>query len=84
MLGTHVHPRSAPSLLVLPLAAGAFVSSTLGTPAFMAPEMCGGVRQPFEPYAAEVWALGVTLYCLVYGTGTVAHSVVGGPGGEGQ
>jgi hypothetical protein len=40
----------------------------LGTPAFMAPEMCGAGGARFDPFRAEVWALGVTLYCLVYGT----------------
>jgi serine/threonine protein kinase len=45
------------------------ISSTLGTPAFMAPEMCCVPAQRFKPYPAELWALGVSLYMLIYGKG---------------
>ena len=38
---------------------------TLGTPAFMAPEACGG--RPFQGAAADCWALGVCWYLAVLG-----------------
>ena len=44
---------------------GGFVKRTAGTPAFMAPEMCGG--QPYQARLADVWALGVSLYMFVFG-----------------
>ncbi|XP_032901815.1 calcium/calmodulin-dependent protein kinase kinase 1 isoform X2 [Amblyraja radiata] len=45
----------------------ALLSSTAGTPAFMAPEMLSEARKSFHGKALDVWAIGVTLYCLVYG-----------------
>ncbi|XP_019850913.1 PREDICTED: calcium/calmodulin-dependent protein kinase kinase 1-like [Amphimedon queenslandica] len=41
--------------------------SSAGTPAFTAPETLDGVRSVFGGRALDVWAAGVTLYCLVYG-----------------
>lgn len=38
---------------------------TMGTPAFMAPEMCEG--QPYHGEVADIWALGICLYMFVYG-----------------
>ncbi|XP_023338266.1 LOW QUALITY PROTEIN: calcium/calmodulin-dependent protein kinase kinase 2-like, partial [Eurytemora carolleeae] len=47
----------------------AFLTSTVGTPAFTPPECLS--QQPGEPpysgKAADIWSLGVTLYSLVYG-----------------
>jgi len=47
----------------------AFLTSTVGTPAFTPPECLN--QQPGEPpYSgrlADIWSLGVTLYALVYG-----------------
>lgn len=47
----------------------AFLTSTVGTPAFTAPECLN--QQPGEPpysgRSADIWSLGVTLYALVYG-----------------
>ncbi|KAF2441940.1 kinase-like protein [Karstenula rhodostoma CBS 690.94] len=46
------------------------LAKTVGTPAFYAPELCN-TELDAEPYkidrAIDVWALGVTLYCLIYG-----------------
>lgn len=38
---------------------------TMGTPAFLAPEMCEG--QPYHGEVADIWALGICLYMFVYG-----------------
>ncbi|CAO3653480.1 unnamed protein product [Cunninghamella echinulata] len=48
------------------------LAETAGTPAFFAPELCwaGENRQDYRhkiTRAIDVWALGVTLYCFVYG-----------------
>uniref|UniRef100_A0A3B4ZH31 calcium/calmodulin-dependent protein kinase n=1 Tax=Stegastes partitus TaxID=144197 RepID=A0A3B4ZH31_9TELE len=45
----------------------ALLSSTAGTPAFMAPEMMTEREQSFTGKALDVWAMGVTLYCFVFG-----------------
>eukprot|EP00758_Cryptobia_borreli_P005514 Tbor_TRINITY_DN4910_c0_g1::TRINITY_DN4910_c0_g1_i1::g.9612::m.9612 len=44
-----------------------------GTPAFIAPEVCNG--EECGP-AADVWSLGVTLYCCVFGTVPFAGATV--------
>uniref|UniRef100_A0A8C9VZ06 Calcium/calmodulin-dependent protein kinase kinase 1, alpha b n=1 Tax=Scleropages formosus TaxID=113540 RepID=A0A8C9VZ06_SCLFO len=43
------------------------LSSTAGTPAFMAPETLTDELQSFSGKALDVWAMGVTLYCFVFG-----------------
>lgn len=48
------------------------LAETAGTPAFFAPELCwaGENRQDYRhkiTRAIDVWALGVTLYCFVFG-----------------
>ncbi|XP_061754315.1 calcium/calmodulin-dependent protein kinase kinase 1 isoform X4 [Nerophis ophidion] len=45
----------------------AMLSSTAGTPAFMAPETLSNKRKSFSGKALDVWAMGVTLYCFVFG-----------------
>ncbi|KAM4702183.1 calcium/calmodulin-dependent protein kinase kinase 1 isoform 2-T3 [Discoglossus pictus] len=45
----------------------ALLSSTAGTPAFMAPETLADSGQGFSGKALDVWAMGVTLYCFVFG-----------------
>ncbi|KAM8898842.1 calcium/calmodulin-dependent protein kinase kinase 1 isoform 2-T2 [Spinachia spinachia] len=45
----------------------AMLSSTAGTPAFMAPETLSDARRSFSGKALDVWAMGVTLYCFVFG-----------------
>ena len=37
----------------------------VGTPAYNSPEMF--TRKEYDPFAADVWALGITLYCVVFG-----------------
>uniref|UniRef100_A0A8D2LKP7 Calcium/calmodulin dependent protein kinase kinase 1 n=1 Tax=Varanus komodoensis TaxID=61221 RepID=A0A8D2LKP7_VARKO len=41
--------------------------STAGTPAFMAPEALSESGKSFSGKALDVWAMGVTLFCFVYG-----------------
>uniref|UniRef100_A0AAQ4R9R7 calcium/calmodulin-dependent protein kinase n=1 Tax=Gasterosteus aculeatus aculeatus TaxID=481459 RepID=A0AAQ4R9R7_GASAC len=45
----------------------ALLSSTAGTPAFMAPEMMSEHGRRFSGKALDIWAMGVTLYCFVFG-----------------
>ncbi|KAF2872571.1 hypothetical protein BDV95DRAFT_628192 [Massariosphaeria phaeospora] len=46
------------------------LAKTVGTPAFYAPELCN-TEVDADPHPVtnkiDIWALGVTLYCLVYG-----------------
>ena len=41
------------------------MNKTVGTPAFLAPEVCAGL--PYHGRAADVWALGICLYMFVFG-----------------
>ena len=46
------------------------LAKTVGTPAFYAPELCRteiDSETPLIDGGIDVWALGVTLYCLIYG-----------------
>ncbi|RCH89207.1 hypothetical protein CU098_004770 [Rhizopus stolonifer] len=45
------------------------LAETAGTPAFFAPELCyaGEGKRSRISKAIDVWALGVTLYCLLFG-----------------
>lgn len=47
------------------------LAETAGTPAFFAPELCyaGDIngKKPLISKAIDVWALGVTLYCFIFG-----------------
>lgn len=47
--------------------ADALLTSTVGTPAFLAPEALSETRKNFSGKALDVWAMGVTLYCFIYG-----------------
>jgi len=42
------------------------LNKSLGTIQFSPPECCGDARQEFSGKAADIWALGLTLYALVY------------------
>ena len=46
------------------------LSKTAGSPAFFAPELCqtsSDEKRPTITKAIDVWALGITLYCLLFG-----------------
>lgn len=46
------------------------LAKTVGTPAFYAPELCRTELDAEPPQidgSIDIWALGVTLYCLIYG-----------------
>lgn len=46
------------------------LAKTAGTPAFFAPELCVSTldeRRPPVTHKIDVWAFGVTLYCLLFG-----------------
>lgn len=47
--------------------ADALLTSTVGTPAFLAPEALSETRKNFSGKALDVWAMGITLYCFVFG-----------------
>lgn len=41
-------------------------TKSAGSPAFLPPELCGK-HSAVEGTAADIWSMGVTLYCLRYG-----------------
>ena len=43
------------------------LAKTAGSPAFFAPELCQFETRPVITKAIDVWALGVTFYCLLFG-----------------
>ncbi|XP_012694068.1 calcium/calmodulin-dependent protein kinase kinase 2 isoform X2 [Clupea harengus] len=45
----------------------ALLTSTVGTPAFLAPETLSETRKNFSGKALDVWAMAVTLYCFAFG-----------------
>ncbi|KAA0719876.1 Calcium/calmodulin-dependent protein kinase kinase 2 [Triplophysa tibetana] len=47
--------------------ADALLTSTVGTPAFLAPETLSETRKNFSGKALDVWAMGVTLHCFLFG-----------------
>jgi len=42
-------------------------SKSAGSPAFMPPELCVARHGEVSGRAADIWSMGVTLYCLRYG-----------------
>lgn len=42
-------------------------TKSAGSPAFMPPELCVAKHGPISGRAADIWSMGVTLYCLRYG-----------------
>lgn len=43
------------------------LAKTAGSPAFFAPELCQFETRPVITKAIDVWALGITFYCLLFG-----------------
>ncbi|KAI9498597.1 kinase-like domain-containing protein [Zychaea mexicana] len=43
------------------------MKKSAGSPAFMAPELCVPSHGEISGKAADVWSMGITLYCLIYG-----------------
>ncbi|CAG8520286.1 7035_t:CDS:10 [Paraglomus occultum] len=39
-----------------------------GSPAFMAPELCESGHGEISGKATDIWSMGVTLYCMLFGT----------------
>ncbi len=42
-------------------------AKSAGSPAFMPPELCVAKHGHVSGRAADIWSMGVTLFCLVYG-----------------
>ncbi len=53
------------------------ITTTRGTPAFMAPEVAGGHGAPYLAAPAELWAVGVCLHMFVTGDGARAPAPAG-------
>jgi len=47
---------------------GKYLTASAGTPAFIPPELCKEYDTPPLGCPIDIWSLGVTLYCIVYGT----------------
>ncbi|XP_071849759.1 calcium/calmodulin-dependent protein kinase kinase 1-like isoform X2 [Apostichopus japonicus] len=45
----------------------AMLSDTVGTPAFMAPETLNETTDKYGGKALDVWAMGITLFCFLFG-----------------
>ncbi|XP_039270799.2 calcium/calmodulin-dependent protein kinase kinase 1-like isoform X1 [Styela clava] len=43
------------------------VTTSAGTPAFHAPEAVSGSDEKYQGKPLDIWALGITLYCFMYG-----------------
>jgi serine/threonine protein kinase len=43
------------------------LKKSAGSPAFMAPELCVARHGEVSGKAADIWSMGVTLYCMIYG-----------------
>ncbi|RCI02639.1 hypothetical protein CU098_008623 [Rhizopus stolonifer] len=43
------------------------LKKSAGSPAFMAPELCVAKHGEVSGKATDIWSMGVTLYCLIYG-----------------
>ncbi|XP_045172818.1 calcium/calmodulin-dependent protein kinase kinase 1-like isoform X2 [Mercenaria mercenaria] len=44
-----------------------YLTSTAGTPSFMAPEALKEEKENFSGKGLDIWAMGITLYCFIYG-----------------
>jgi calcium/calmodulin-dependent protein kinase kinase 2 len=45
-----------------------YTAKSAGSPAFLPPELCVAKHGDVSGKAADIWSMGVTLYCLRYGT----------------
>ncbi|KAI8638243.1 kinase-like domain-containing protein [Parasitella parasitica] len=43
------------------------LKKSAGSPAFMAPELCTARHGEVSGKATDIWSMGVTLYCMIYG-----------------
>ncbi|KAI8389392.1 kinase-like domain-containing protein [Blakeslea trispora] len=43
------------------------LKKSAGSPAFMAPELCVAKHGEVSGIAADIWSMGITLYCMIYG-----------------
>ncbi|RCH81919.1 hypothetical protein CU098_000707, partial [Rhizopus stolonifer] len=43
------------------------LKKSAGSPAFMAPELCVARHGEVSGRAADIWSMGITLYCMIYG-----------------
>ncbi|KAI8994657.1 kinase-like domain-containing protein [Pilobolus umbonatus] len=43
------------------------LKKSAGSPAFMAPELCVAKHGEVSGRAADIWSMGVTLYCMIHG-----------------
>ncbi len=43
------------------------LKKSAGSPAFMAPELCVVKHGEVSGRATDIWSMGVTLYCMIYG-----------------
>ncbi|KAL0637204.1 hypothetical protein Q9L58_003854 [Maublancomyces gigas] len=51
-------------------------AKSAGSPAFLPPELCYAGHGDVSGTAADIWSMGVTLYCLVFGRLPYSHSGV--------
>lgn len=47
-----------------------------GSPAFLPPELCKVGHGDVDGRAADIWSMGVTLYCLLFGRLPFSHHVL--------
>lgn len=43
------------------------LKKSAGSPAFMAPELCIAKHGEVSGIATDIWSMGITLYCMIYG-----------------
>lgn len=51
-------------------------AKSAGSPAFLPPELCYAGHGNVSGTAADIWSMGVTLYCLLFGRLPFSHSGV--------
>jgi serine/threonine protein kinase len=43
------------------------LKKSAGSPAFMAPELCVARHGEVSGKATDIWSMGITLYCMIFG-----------------